>query len=163
MQVYTSPSFYSSWHSAPFLLLAAVFANLSAFLGTVFIAAKKTGQILSTTIVGMLINLGLNLLLIPLLGVNGAGIGSFIGFLIVTIIRLQKSKQLVEIVVDKFLLINVTLVVSLMISAELLVKDTLMTIGLTSGLLILLVVLERSYVMEAGRGLRKIIRKVKGQ
>ncbi|OHY56069.1 lipopolysaccharide biosynthesis protein [Lacticaseibacillus paracasei] len=163
MQVYTSPSFYSSWHFAPFLLMAAVFANLSAFLGTVFIAAKKTGQILSTTVVGMLINLGLNLLLIPLLGVNGAGIGSGIGFLVVTIIRFRKSKQFVEIVVDKFLLINVTLVVALMISAELLVKETLMTIGLTSGLLIILIVLERSYVMEAGRGLRKIIQKVKGQ
>ncbi|WP_318636215.1 lipopolysaccharide biosynthesis protein [Lacticaseibacillus rhamnosus] len=41
MQVYTSPSFYSSWHFAPFLLIAAVFANLSTFLGTIFIAAKK--------------------------------------------------------------------------------------------------------------------------
>lgn len=162
MQVYTSPSFYSSWHFAPFLLIAAVFANLSTFLGTIFIAAKKTGQIFSTTILGMLINLVLNLMLIPFLGVNGAGIGSSIGFLVVTVMRFYKSKKFVSIIVDKFLLSNVALFVSLMILAELLIKDVIATIGLTSVLFLVLLLLERIYVIEAKRGFQKVIHKMKG-
>ena len=49
-----------------------------------------------------------------------------------------------------------------MILAELLIKDVIATIGLTSVLFLVLLLLERIYVIEAKRGFQKVIHKMKG-
>lgn len=109
MKVFVSPSYYSAWKFVSFLLLAATFSNASAFLGTIFLAAKKTRSIMSTTVIGMFVNLLFNLLLIPKFGVNGAGIGSSLGFLLVCITRyIMVNKRFVKISLEKDLLILLT-------------------------------------------------------
>lgn len=105
MSVFVSPSYFSAWKFVSFLLLAAIFSNASAFLGTIFLAAKKTRSIMSTTIIGMVVNLFFNLLLIPKFGVNGAGIGSSLGFLLVCITRyVMVNKRFVKLTLEKGLI-----------------------------------------------------------
>ncbi len=99
MHVYVSNKFFQSWEYVPALLLAATFSNFSAFLGTTYLAAKKTSGIFVTTIFGMIINITACAILIPVIGVHGAGIGGTLGFLVVTILRYFQTK--------KFLIINV--------------------------------------------------------
>lgn len=95
-------SYYSSWKFVAYLLLASVFSNISAFLGTIFLAAKATNKIMTTTVIGMITNVVFNLILIPQFGVNGAGIGSCLGFMIVCLIRINiVNKNYMKIRINK--------------------------------------------------------------
>lgn len=97
MHYYVSPSFFEAWEFVPILLLTAIFSNVSAFLGTTYLVAKKTKGLFTTTIWGTLINLILSFILIPLLGVHGAGISGALGFLIVSMMRLKQTEKWVKI------------------------------------------------------------------
>ena len=97
IKVLAAPSFYDAWKITPFLLLAVLFSNLSSFLGTTYIAAKRTSLIMYTTFVGMILNAFFNIIFIPLFGTNGAGIGSTMGFLIVFLVRLKSTSKIIQI------------------------------------------------------------------
>ncbi|WP_318766693.1 oligosaccharide flippase family protein [Lactiplantibacillus carotarum] len=45
MHVFVAASYYSAWMYIPILLLSVIFSNMSAFLGTVYLAAKRTSGI----------------------------------------------------------------------------------------------------------------------
>lgn len=97
MKILVAPNFYSAWEFVPFLMLAMIFSNLSGFLGSTYIAAKQTKKLFSTTVYGMIINIIFNAILIPLIGLNGAGLGGALGFLVVMVIRLRQTKAFVQI------------------------------------------------------------------
>lgn len=100
--IFMEHSYYGSWKFVAYLLLASVFSNISAFLGTIFLAAKATNKIMTTTVIGMITNVVFNLILIPKFGVNGAGIGSCLGFMIVCMIRISiVNKNYMKIQVNK--------------------------------------------------------------
>lgn len=100
MRIYVSSKFFQSWEYVPSLLLAATFSNFSTFLGTIYLAAKRTSGIFSTTVFGMIINVVACALLIPVIGVHGAGVGGTLGFLAVTILRYFQTKKILIINID---------------------------------------------------------------
>lgn len=100
LQFVISSNFPNVWKFVPILLFSAVFANLSAFLGTVFLAAKKTSGLFTTTVFGMVINLILSWVLTPYLGINGTSLASAIGFSIVMFIRLKSIDKYIHVQVD---------------------------------------------------------------
>lgn len=95
MHVFVAASYFSAWEIVPTLLLASLFSNLSGFLGTIYLATKQTIGIMKTTVLGMLANVILNLILIPLFGLQGAGIGAAAGFAFVALVRLRDVKKFV--------------------------------------------------------------------
>ncbi|MED4224250.1 lipopolysaccharide biosynthesis protein [Neobacillus cucumis] len=97
MKFFVSDQFYDSWKYSPFLFLGVVFSCFSAFLGTNYIAAKDTKGVFKTSLVGALINIILNLILIPLVGVNGAAIATMVSFAVICYIRLIDTKKFVHI------------------------------------------------------------------
>lgn len=97
MYYYVSSSFFEAWKFVPILLLTSVFSNVSAFLGTTYLVEKKTKGLFTTTIWGTVINLGLSFVMIPLLGVQGAGISGALGFLTVSILRLRQTTKWINI------------------------------------------------------------------
>ncbi|WEE34794.1 lipopolysaccharide biosynthesis protein [Lactiplantibacillus paraplantarum] len=100
MQVFVAPDFFPAWQIVPILLLASFFSNLSGFLGTIYLATKQTIGIMKTTVLGMLVNVFLNSVLIPLLGLQGAGMGAALGFAFVTLIRLRDVHKFVRLKVS---------------------------------------------------------------
>lgn len=82
-----SDSYENTWLYIPFLLLAVGCSSLSGFLSANLIAAEQTAQIFKTTVTGAVINTILNFSLIPMLGLNGGAIATFLGFLVVLKIR----------------------------------------------------------------------------
>ncbi|MCB2295315.1 polysaccharide biosynthesis C-terminal domain-containing protein [Clostridium algoriphilum] len=103
--------FSSSWRYVPFLLLAVVFSSFSAFLGTNYIAMKKTKGVFKTSLVGGVINIVLNFMLIPLIGLNGATLSTMISFFAVWIIRIQDTKEFVNIKLNiKSLCLTLTII-----------------------------------------------------
>lgn len=97
MSLFVSPSYFISWKYVPLLLIMAVFSNMSAFLGTTYLAAKQTKGILVTTILGMLVNLCFSFLLTPRIGIYGTAAGGTLGFLSVVLMRLYDLKKIIEI------------------------------------------------------------------
>ena len=100
MTIYAGESYFEAWKIVPVLLIASFFSNLSSFYGTIYLAAKKTVGIMKTTIYGMLANVIFNITLIPLMGLQGAGIGSALGFAFVTLVRMHDTKKMIEIRVN---------------------------------------------------------------
>lgn len=101
MHVFVAPDFFPAWQIVPILLLASFFSNLSGFLGTIYLATKQTIGIMKTTVLGMLVNVILNSVLIPLLGLQGAGMGAALGFAFVTLIRLRDVHKFVRLKVSR--------------------------------------------------------------
>ncbi|QHM48065.1 hypothetical protein C7M39_03073 (plasmid) [Lactiplantibacillus plantarum] len=95
MRIFVATSYFSAWEIVPALLLASFFSNLSGFLGTIYLATKQTIGIMKTTVLGMIVNVILNCILIPLFGLQGAGIGAAAGFALVALVRLKDVRKFV--------------------------------------------------------------------
>lgn len=100
-----SDNYYDSWKYVPFLMLGVVFSSYSSFLGTNYIAAKKTTGVFKTSVVGAIINITLNFLLIPFIGLYGAAIGTMVSFMVIWILRIIDTRNFVTIKINLYKLI----------------------------------------------------------
>ncbi len=134
-----SSDFYNSWIYVPILLLTIVFSSFSGFLGQFYIAAMDTNGVFYTTIIGSAINIVLNLLLIPLFGLYGAGISSAVSFFVLWIYRVLDTKKYIYITYDiKNLCLNIGLIIFQI--ALLLLTNTLILLYFVQ-LLVLIIIL----------------------
>jgi O-antigen/teichoic acid export membrane protein len=92
--ILVAPSFFESWRYIPFLVMSTTFSCFVTFLGSVYMVEKKSIISLVTTLVGAVINVMLNLLLIPVVGVNGAAFAMFASYFVVFILRQKIRKNL---------------------------------------------------------------------
>lgn len=96
MSLLVANDFYVAWKCVPFLLLTVLYSSFSTFFGNYYAASKETVKVMTTTILGALINIVLLLVLIPLLGINGAGIASAISFFVIWILRQRDTQRFVK-------------------------------------------------------------------
>ncbi len=87
------PSFYAAWVYIPVLLSATVFSALANFVGSVYLVEKKPRMSLLTTALGALINVLLNLLLIPSMGAMGAALATLIAYGALLLIRMINARR----------------------------------------------------------------------
>lgn len=92
--------YYPSWQYIPFLLLSVLFSSFSGFLGTSYIAAKKTKGVFKTSIIGGILGVILNFIFVPILGGVGAGIATMISFFVIWILRLFDTKKYIYITIN---------------------------------------------------------------
>ncbi|MGP4064077.1 lipopolysaccharide biosynthesis protein [Oceanobacillus sp. M65] len=103
--------FYNAWQYVPFLLVAVLFSSFSSFLGTNYIASKETIGVFKSSVFGGIINVILNLTIIPLLGALGASISSMISFIVMSIMRWHDTKKYIRIEYNyKNIIINLTFI-----------------------------------------------------
>lgn len=89
-----APSYYEAWRYMPILISATVFSSLVTFMGSVYLVNKKSILSFITAFIGALVNVVLNLILIPTpLGANGAAVATFASYFIVFIIRAINSRN----------------------------------------------------------------------
>lgn len=88
MTIYVGSDFTESWKYVPLLLTGAAFAAVSTFAGNMFGAFKQSRPIMTSTLIAGAANVAINYLLIPVLGVFGAVIGTVSAYFIVAVIRL---------------------------------------------------------------------------
>ncbi|MBQ4799514.1 oligosaccharide flippase family protein [Pseudoalteromonas sp. MMG006] len=93
MLILVADDFYIAWKYIPFLLLGAVFSALAGFLGINYNVAKKTKKALFSTIVAAVVNIILNIILIPYYEVMGASIATLVSFIILLGIRMYETPQ----------------------------------------------------------------------
>ncbi|OIK07993.1 oligosaccharide flippase family protein [Bacillus sp. MUM 13] len=97
IEILVANTYIKSWEYVPFLLLGVVFSSFSSFLGTNYIAAKKTSGVFKTSVIGAIINIIANIILIPLIGINGASIGTMLSFFVIWLLRIKDTKKFVNI------------------------------------------------------------------
>jgi len=96
ISILISSEFYDSWKYVPCLLFASIFSSFSSFLGAYYAMSKKTIGAMLSTIVAAIVNIVLNLILIPTIGINGAAIATMVSMLLLWIIRIFDTKKFVN-------------------------------------------------------------------
>lgn len=92
--------FYTAWKYVPWLTIAILFGALSGYLGGFFSAVKDSKIFARSTMIGAIVNLGLNILFTPFYGVMGAAVATAICYIVVWVIRYQQSKKYIRIRVN---------------------------------------------------------------
>ena len=87
--------FQDAWLYIPILTFATVFTALCTFLGSVYFTSKKTVGSMLTALAGAVLNIALNLLLIPTYDAMGASVATFISYFAVCILRLLSGRRLI--------------------------------------------------------------------
>lgn len=97
MSLLVNEAFFESWRYVPFLLAGVMFSSLSGFFGVIYLAVKKTGGVLLTSLFGAVLNIVINIFLIPVIGIQAASLSTMIAFGLVWIMRLIQTKKYIAI------------------------------------------------------------------
>jgi len=89
-------SYYEAWRYMPLLLCAAAVEAVVSFLATVYLVRKKSMHSFVTAIVGTVMNLILNAILIPKIGVLGAAVATLISYCLVCLLRVVDVPRLLR-------------------------------------------------------------------
>jgi O-antigen/teichoic acid export membrane protein len=87
--------FEGAFRYSPFLIMAVVFTCFSTFMGSVYVASKKSVRSMLTAMCGAAVNILLNFLLIRPFGINGAAFAAFASYVVVFTIRVFDTRSLV--------------------------------------------------------------------
>ena len=71
----------------PFLLLGMVFNIIVSFIGSIYVALKKTKEVATTSLWASILNIIINISLIKIIGIYAAAISTILAFLIMSIYR----------------------------------------------------------------------------
>lgn len=94
IRILSTEQYYSAWQYVPLLSASMIFTAFVSFTGTVYVVTKQSGISFITAMAGAVINIALNLLLIPSpLGVQGAAIATFLSYFAVFLIRAVNSRK----------------------------------------------------------------------
>ena len=92
-------SYFSAWIYIPILSVATVFTALDTFLGSAYFTVKRTGMSFWTSFIGALLNVALNIILIPsdsvIGGAVGASIATLISYFAVFVIRAGTMRKFI--------------------------------------------------------------------
>ncbi len=89
--------FYEAWNMVPPLLISVIFGALTGFLGSICLAHKDSRAMGFATGIGALLNIVLNLIMIPKIGAMGAAIATAISYFIMYAIAYAVVKKYVTI------------------------------------------------------------------
>ena len=116
-------SYESAWIFIPVLSAATVFTALNTFMGSAYFTVKRTGMSLWTSLIGAVLNIALNILMIPDWGLGwgamGASIATLISYFVVFVIRAITMKQFipfklypVKLIINTVMLLAITVIMS---------------------------------------------------
>lgn len=91
-----SDEFFVAYKYIPILLFACSFDALSSFMGTVYIAAKKTKMLAISTIIGAATNIILNFILIPKFDILGAAVATALSYFVIWIVRIIDTRRVLS-------------------------------------------------------------------
>lgn len=79
----------------PLLIMSVVFMCFANFMGSVYIASKKSVRSMVTVFIGAALNIILNAVLIPPLGLHGAAIATAVSYVVIFVSRAVDTRSLV--------------------------------------------------------------------
>ena len=94
IRLLAAESYYDAWRYIPILTLSMIAAAFSNFMGSVYVVTKKSTASLWISLAGAAANIALDLFLIPRIGVQGAAAATFLGCLLVFLMRTVSVRRL---------------------------------------------------------------------
>lgn len=88
-----SEAFAPAWKYVPLLAIATFFNCCASFFGVVYTVSKKSHMAFLTTFVGAIVNLFFNFILVRKLGLYGIAIGTALGYVAVTAMRIKDANR----------------------------------------------------------------------
>ena len=113
LKIYVANNYYVAWKYTPFLIIGCVFLTLGTFMSTSYTVHKDSKGFLLSGTIGAMLNILLNLILIPKIGVYGAAIATCVSYISVFVFRIfHTRKYMVYKLTKGFLIGSDALVVS---------------------------------------------------
>lgn len=104
-------NFTFAYHYTPILVIAMIFQCMCQFLSSVYNVKKKSMNSMLTSLVAAVVNIGLNFLLIPHLGVYGAAIATAASYFACFAVRIIDTRSYIKFNADFFkLFVNIVVV-----------------------------------------------------
>lgn len=97
MNLYVGEDFIEAWHYVPLLLVSAVCSGIAGYFGSMYSALKKSVNNMLSTATAAAVNIMVNFLLIPSMGIWGAVIGTLVAYITIAFVRLFDVKRFVQI------------------------------------------------------------------
>lgn len=147
--------FYIAWKYVPFLTIAILFGSMSGYLGGFFTATKDSKQYATSTVWGAIVNIVLNLSLVPVMGVIGAAFATAVAYVVVWVIRLFQSKKYIKLKINwkrdvvAYVLLNVQTIFLLLIE-----NDILLYLSQLICIFVLLLIYKSDIWLFVGKALR---------
>lgn len=91
-----APEYYNAWECAGVLVVGILVHAIGGNLGILYTVFKNTGGALKTSAVGAAANFILNVIFVPLLGMNAAAWTTLMGYLCVLAIRWRDALRYVK-------------------------------------------------------------------
>lgn len=97
MSVFVEESYYEAWRYTPFLVIGNVFMTTGTYLSSWYSVNKDSKGFLFSATCGAAVNVVLNLLLIPVLGVTGSALATCVAMIAVFVYRVKDTRKYVRI------------------------------------------------------------------
>lgn len=121
-------SFFEAWKYVPILLIAATVGCISTYFGTFYQAIKNNKMLMTSTIVGAVLNIIMNFILIPKYGAFGAAYATLASYTIVLIVRMIDITKKIEISIRLKKMIIEFILLLIMMVTEIYLKNVYMLI-----------------------------------
>lgn len=145
-----SNEFYDAWKYVPILLVSSVLNSASGFIGPILSAKKDSKQMALSAVYGTAINILLNIVLIYLMGVQGATIATLISSYVIYIVRKHAVNE--ELKIDAYWKVLLTWLL-LVLQAIIEIKSTMYYLEIV--IMVILLVINWSVLYKAINSLRK--------
>lgn len=99
-EVLFGSEFLDAGKYSPLLIFALLFSNLQAFFSSFYNAAKRTKELLYSSVFAAVVNIILNLFLIRSIGIYGAVISTCISYVLLSFLRIIGSRKYVLFDID---------------------------------------------------------------
>lgn len=148
MSVFVADAFYESWKYVPLLLVGTVFQAFSSFFGTNYTASKKTKGAFTTSVYGAIVNIVINLLLIPIWGIQAAAFSTMLAYLTMWLLRLFDTKKFVKIKIDWKSLIFSIVLIGIQIVGLYTITNTITFFIVETILILAMLFIQRKYIKQ---------------
>lgn len=100
MTIYVSPDYRAAWFYAILLISSVSFSSVASFYGGIHQAAKKNISGMVTITIGSVLNVVLNMVWIPILGIQGAVFATYFSWGLVVLLRIVEVRKFFNFYVD---------------------------------------------------------------
>lgn len=158
MKIYVDSAYFEAWKYTPYLLTGYFFLTMGTFLSTFYTVNKDSRGFLFSGSAGAIINIVLNWILIPYIGIHGAALATCVSYICVFLYRVRDTRKYIKVAVFKkeyvigyiILLVSaVSMFLSEVVGQSVLIANT-----------IVIMILYRNFIMECISICRKVINKL---
>ena len=117
-QLMIGKEFQECMSYSPILIYSSVFSCFTTFMGSIYIATRQSKRSLFTSLISGVVNVAVNIVLIPRIGLYGPAISTVAAYFTVFVVRAVDSRRLIpfKMNIRKLVLSNILLVAMMLIN-----------------------------------------------